>query len=239
MQARSVQYTSKEQVLLAYQEQGIPSLAIMQGKQFMFRFISDDVNEGSEYLEKILDSLVLSASAAIYTLCLYENKNGGIITSSTPYDLSFNFRFAVQSQSQNFVPNMGSPREVFPVFMSRMEKLEEQISELRNELAEKDDEGQGDELGLIGRLLENPAIQNLLTGLISQKQITASSQAATVGSIPESGLNGPNISEKLFQAIIVLQQHDNKLDEHLTKLAAIAAEKPKKFKALLSALELM
>lgn len=226
----SLQYTKKEQVINAYQLQEIPSWAIAHRRQFLFKYIGEDLEEGAEQLEKILEDL--QNSAAVYTLRLYEKTNGERITDKTPYDLSFNFRF--KTESENYLPGLGgSPREILPLFMQKLETMQEEISALRREReeeSEEDTEPQEDTIGKITQLLSNPAVMAML-----QKFFPAGSPTQ----VPAQ-LSGIGDEEKKIQAALeILRAADPQLGSHLLKLAQVAQNDKQKFSGLISMIDLL
>ena len=89
---KSVQFTDAGQVIGAYESRGVPRFAIFQDRQFLFKYEGEDLETGAAMLSDWLD--LLKNSAAIYTVAVYEDADR--ITSKTPYDGSFNFRFKDQ-----------------------------------------------------------------------------------------------------------------------------------------------
>jgi hypothetical protein len=73
---KSVQFHTLENVLNAYQLRDVPAFAIYQGTQLMVKYEGTDIDEGSALLEQFLQ--MLQNSAAIYSLCVYEEFSGKI-----------------------------------------------------------------------------------------------------------------------------------------------------------------
>jgi hypothetical protein len=221
---RSVQYTSKDQVLSAYETFEIPSWSIRNGNQLLWKYSGDDIAAGEQLLDRVLNDLVKAKSIGIYTLCLYEE--AGEIKLKTEYDLSFNFRF--QSESENYVSGLGgSPSAV----LEEIRLMRKEIEELRAEREEEDDAPENGPLGSIGELLKNPEVMALLGKIFN----------STPGQVPAqlSGITADDEEKKIQQAIPVLKIHDPKLGSHLLKLAELAEKNSVKFKTMISILDSM
>jgi hypothetical protein len=229
---RSIQYTTKQAILDAYEDFEVPSWAITtnNGKQFLVRYKGDSIEEGGAKLDKFLSDLLESKSMGIYTLLLYEEP-GEVVNIKTPYDLSFNFRFNVESE--NYVNGLGGPpREYLPALLSEIKELRKKIDDLERE-RDDDDEPEKDTLGRITELLSNPQIAALLGRLLPPQNGLPQSQPGQLSGIEQD-------QEKLTErAIEILRGHDPQLGTHLMKIAEIAVKSKSKFSTLISILDSM
>lgn len=225
----SIQFTSREQVQSAFDEQDdLPNFGIFQRSQLVFKYTGGNKDEGSEYLGKILTSLEQSQSIAVYTLALYEKKVERPTVSN--YDCAIGFR--LRNEAVGYVPGMGSPAQVFPEIIQQLKDLRKEIEELKQQREEEDDDNdQPTTLETVTGLLENPAIQNLINGLMSK----STKQTASLSGVPDNATE----DQKLAAAIQVLRIADPQLSDHLLKLAELSQNNPKKFQAILSTVELL
>ncbi len=124
-------------------------------------------------------------SAAIYKFCLYEDLQGNRINNKTPWDLSNNFRFKDSPSAY------GSPE----VYGGNYGAMLMELKEMRKELnALKNQEPAENELGMIGRIMENEALQPLIMGLVNKAADWIYSPAKGVGELKRvSGV--PNAAE--------------------------------------------
>ena len=230
----SIQIKGLDNVVAAYTNREVAPWSLWQGKQFMFKYEGEDINEGASQLEQTLQMLAQSSNA-IYTLKVYEELGkGGKIKNNTPDDGSFNFKLNLDSQeiTANQYSTMNNRNEV----LQRLAAIEEKLS---NDEEEEEEQPQDYGLGMIGTILTHPTIQPIATqfmlGILS-KILPAGSQPPA-NQPPAAAINGIDEDNVIEQAIETLQQHDDKLAEHLQKLAAMAEQNPQGFKFLLQTLD--
>jgi hypothetical protein len=236
--SKSVQFTSVDGVVNNYTEQGIPDFALFNGKQMLSRYNGGDLQEGADILEKIIRGYDASRSMAVYTVCLYDRdpkQKTLAIKSTTPYDVSFNFRF--HTQSEEYISGLGGhPREIFPLWQKQLEELKQEIKELREEredllaeIQERDAVPAGN-LDAITGLLNNPMVAGLIGKLLGTP--------ATAPAL--SGPDQPQAEEeKLSRALEILVQADPLIGTHLLKLATVAVNDRAKFANLIAMLDLL
>lgn len=224
----SVQFRDKDSVLTAYEDRGVPPFAIFQGKQFLFSFRGDNIDEGREYLQKILD--MIDHSAAIYTLCVYEDlRDGEKIKNTTPHDGSFNFRFNEYQPSE--ARALGMPGNSFEVYELKKEikELKETIEELKNS-DEEEETTENKIIGTIERVMNIPGINDLIlnfVGALKPKQNITAIGAA------------PGEEEKAQKAFSELAEKYPIFADKVIYLRRLMDEDPKKLESLLSYLNLL
>lgn len=239
----SIQFKGIDVVLEAYESRNVAAWSLWQGRQFLFKYEGDNVTEGANELHSILDKLKHSTNA-IYTLKVYEDLGkGGKIKNNTPDDGSFNFKLNFDEQeisSQQY----GSLR--------RQDKLEQDIAELKQMILERDNEEEEDEphrLGVIGEILNDPGISQILQPLIQPFLSKILGLGSTPAQTPMRSISGINDDTRstntanddaaatLNEAIKILKEADPKLPEHLMKLATLSKESPDSFNFLLQTLD--
>lgn len=223
--ARVVQFERPEEVMKAYENMDMPAWSLVQGKQIIFAYEGNDLDEGLQLLEQWCKQL--AQSTAIYTLCLFRD-GVGEIKSNTPYDRSFNFRFNkpefVNSGSLGYV-QMNNAVE------SRIAALEKTIKErLDKDDDDDEEEEEKDVVGAITKLAENPLIAAIMGRLLG---ITIPANRAAM-----SGVNSTNINadQKLATALKILSECDPELPDHLYSIAMIAKNDPPTYKQLITLL---
>ncbi len=231
--AFSVQFTCPETVLSAYLNRNCAAWSIWQGKQFMFKYDGNTVEEGQAQLIEIL-GVLSESSNAIYTLKVYEDLDGKKIKENTPCDGSFNFKLNMESQmiTNSQYTRFGN----LNAMQSELAAVKEELRILREEREEPEEDATQDALGKIGALMENPVIMKLAAMIFGPKAGTvAPSQMpmlqGSIGNVPGTQ------DEEIKKAIEVLKSKDERIAEHLTKLAKIAVEQPGSFTFLLQSLD--
>lgn len=228
----SVHFKGIDNILNAYEQRNVAAWSLWQGSQFLFKYEGTNISEGAQALNDILDRLAQSSNA-IYTLKVYEELPGGKIKDKTPHDGSFNFRLNVDSQE---ITNSqyGAIRNQNAI-LEKLERLEQRMNE-------KEEEG-GDEpenkLGLIGEILNDPGVSQIVQPLIGPLLNKLFGLAGVTPQMPMRSISGisDEAAATLNEAIRILKDADPKLPEHLMKLATLSKESPDSFKFLLQTLD--
>lgn len=220
---RSVQFNHIENVISAYELRAVAAFSIYQGKQLLLKYEGESIEQGAALLNEFLPNL--SGSAAIYTLCIYEEFTGRI-NDKTPYHGSYNFKFIENTPSYNQSSTMLQGVE------SKINALSEKLDrlEVERELSTDDNALQG--MDRIGQILSHPLIEKLMPvvmGFIQPKEETKKLPAAM------AGINRENydISRELKEAVLSMLAATNESEQALIKLGAVAKKDPGKFKNLL------
>lgn len=257
----SIQFRGLNEVLKAYENRDAQGWSLWDGKSFMFRGIG--INE----LTTTLESLDRNGSTAIYTCKVYEEiDNVKKIKQNTECDGSFNFRLYDREEDGRYLPGRGLS-SVEDRLNERMNQFEDRILKVLENMTDPgEDPGEQQQDGLMGTitgLLQDPdklgKLINLGKSIFGQPV-----QPAYVGNVNKltEGLgNGgdPSLSPSSLQtsqaapvtpeeyearvnrlgvAINTLEKADNKIVDHLEKLASISVNKPDQFKMLIGMLEL-
>lgn len=224
----SVHFKGIDNVLNAYEARKVPAWSLWQGSQFLFKYEGTDISEGANALNEILDRLAESSNA-IYTLKVYEELTGGKIKDKTPHDGSFNFKLNLDGQE--ITTNQYSTLRNQNAILEKLEALEQRM----NEREEEGEEEPQSKLGLIGEILNDPGISQIVQPLIAKffGLGTATPQ------MPMRSISGISDDDRstLNEALKILEKADPKLPEHLMKLAQLSQESPDSFKFLLNTLD--
>lgn len=256
--AGSVQFYGKDEVLQAFENRRVQLWSIWQGSQYMFK------GEGANELDTHLDTL--QHSDATYTLKVYEDiKDLAKLKSNTPNDGSFNFKLSIPFNRMNGIPG-SNPGGYYPGYWGD-KKLEDRLQKLEALILKKSEEPEEKQtlqeavISGLGNLLSNP--NELASLLLAAKELfrpaapavqsapvmpanpyQAAPRPASLGAVSTSqGQGGKEYSETEIQrmqdAIDKLCDLDERLPDHLEKLAAIGEKNPAQFKFLLSTLDTM
>lgn len=232
--ASSIQFKGIDSVVAAYENRDVPAWSLWQGKQFIFKYEGNSIDEGSQQLTEYLNMLAQSTNA-IYTLKVYEDVPGGKIKSNTPDDGSFNFK--INADSQEITNNQYSRMNNSNAILERLERMEQRLIEREEEEGDEEPESK---LGLIGEIISHPTIQPIAQAFITNiLGIGKTNGTAAPAQMPRAAISGINDDAILSEAIKELTAHDPKLPEHLAKLAALAKENPQGFQFLLTTLDNM
>lgn len=248
----SVQFRSAADVLQAFENVKCPAWSLWDGKRFMFK------GTGRDELESFLDLMNENgASNAVYSLAYYDKATSAAgINSKTPFDGSFNFRL----NSDEMEVNTGQYRDFIrqTSLVSKVNGLEAKFEKLLEVMAhsQQPEPEQENKLGIVGEILQHPAIAPILPGLIqslAEKLLNpgqgpqqppqlhqpapvalyqAPARVAGIGNVLEQ-------DQALETAVATLLQYDKKLAEHLTKLAALAQRDPATFNYIMGQLDQM
>lgn len=242
--ATDFQFVGIDETLEAYESRSVDAWALFAGKRMIIR------GTGIDSLKKFLTMISNSGTVAVYTLKVYETVSDDTeIKSNTPDDGSFNFK--IHSLERGGMSGIigrhyGDPIETIA---DRLDVIEEKLSGT----GAVQDEGVMSQIttALIG-MLQEPRKLNEFIGALSGKP----SQPAPVHSYPVPGtvtgvsrigqpqpttapanLTSENNLQRIGDAIEAIGKHDERIVEHLEKLAKIARENPQQFKTLLILLD--
>jgi len=241
---KSVQFHTLENVLNAYQLRDVPAFAIYQGTQLMVKYEGKDIDEGSALLEQFLQ--MLQNSAAIYSLCVYEEFTGKISNKSA-YHGSWNFRFnqiTEGAQQGNFM--LQSVNDKLSGLSSRLDALS--AKQIAEELEGEDDPQSKLLSGMdrIGEILGHPLVERFIPVILSAFKISPDELLRTQQQLQApaamAGVNGAVdtlISANVLQAVTFMLQASKETEGALIQLGEIAAENPAHYKKLLGYIKLL
>lgn len=250
MRNNGVTFKGADQVIKAYEMNEMPVWSIWSGNNMPFVSEEEDLSAGADMLKQALDMIAAGGSESTYTLKVYKSVPPAGIKSNTPWDRSFNFSIfnpgAVGSPFQQRTNTMlGAIDERF------MEMKTDLLGRIMDKLDKEDEEEEnkkpGGIIGFLNGFLEDPQIKQVISQQIGRWVggfLNPSSPVAAIGGIEQpttpmqpTQINLPDDQvQKINQAISILAAHDNKLGDHLLKLAAIARDNPGKYKMALTML---
>ena len=217
----TLQFIGKEQVEKAFENMEVDFWAIFQNKQFMFK------GQGMDELSNVLQMLEGVGAASVYTLKIYEDvKTKSGIKSNTPDDGSFNFRLAepLEANMSGLGMSMNSK------LLQTLSGIDERLKLLEDTEPEPEP---GGGLGRIGVILENPALQPIISQVL-ERVMGALLPPAVSQNKPMAALSGINDDIVIMEIINKLKVHDPQILAHLQKLLSIAETNPELFKALIT-----
>lgn len=206
----NVHFWGVDNVVKAYNQRGVDTWAVCQGKQMLNK--GDSADELKSYLENLWQD-----SQAVFVLNVYEMDVDNV-KPSTPNDGSFNFKLSLQNHGSTVSRNE-------QLILSELNALKLKFEELETDEL---DEPEPDMWEKISGLLEKPAVVGLinkLTGLNMQP-------VAKIGNVPPGDQDND-----INTAIGILKVKDPFLGKHLMKLAKMATDNPANFQFLLSTLD--
>jgi hypothetical protein len=158
---KSVQFRDADSIVAMYKSMQIPAFGVKQGSSLNWKYPRNDsvqpnIEDGAAELQGFLDLITDNQSAAIYTLCLYEEP-GTRITDKTPVDLSWGFRLRDQ-----VVGNV--PGEMwgggYGQLLGELRIMKKELEDLKKKPADADNK-----LGLIGEIMEMEAVQPIMLAI--------------------------------------------------------------------------
>lgn len=248
--ATGIDLRGGEQVMAAFDLHGTPFFAIYQGKDLKFYHDAEDIDGARELLQQHVDMLNHGQSTAPFKIVFYTQLNSAGKLTNDNIKGSNTFRICTPGVSYNN-PNFGNPEFIgsYSDKRERISVIEQQnakISELTEKLdllleqkAIEDEEteaeataGVGSFQNIIGAVLSNPTVQNVLIGkllafvdqVLPDKQQAPAAQIA--GVLDETEVQGA--LRTLFAAGMTIAD--------LQKLAQMSENEPAMFNFLLSQL---
>lgn len=242
MSSGAVHFKGRDQVLSAYEANGIGPWALMSGKNILAQFREDDTVQGAALLEEWISRLYAGGSTALYQLRIYEDPLKGAITNTTPFNYSFQFRL-IENEETGYSRGLSSP--VYAQMEARIKKLEMEKAALEDD----DDEGEiGGIQGFIGSILQKPEVQEMILnkflgfmgGIMGRTPQPASmagvpvpGQASEVIDMTTVYANLPSDQrQQLDKALEILLTKDAQAGTRLYKIAMILKENPARYEML-------
>lgn len=227
----SIQFGDKDSAIKAFENVDCPAWSVWQSKQLLFKGI------GETDLDAFLEMLAAGSTNAIYTIRYYEGiTDKKHIKNDTPFDGSFNFKLNADSQQINNSQYavLANKNEL----LSRVNGLDQKFDAIMSKLEEEEEEEEEptNRLGIIGEIIGHPAIAPLIPQVLSMMlgikpgETAPQYIPATVGNIPDTKMN---------EAIERLKLFDDRLADHLMKLANLAEKDPGTFKMIMQSLDAM
>ena len=246
MRSSTVAFRGVNQVVAAYGNNDMPAWSIWSGKEMMFAFCTDDIEEGKEMLRTTLKDLYNGGSEAQFALRVYEDMPAtGKIKSNTPWDRSFSF---VLYGDEEYSPYRAGRMSYSKEADEKIQAMQKEIDDLKLALleAEEPEEKPDGINGIIAGIMEMPGIKQALAAKLAGFINTVipfggNPQPAAVAGLPEGNQPIPSLLDaeqqaKVQQAINVLCTKDAKLGDHLMKIAEIALSNIKQYNGMVAML---
>lgn len=245
MATDAVQVRGIEGVIERYKAIGIAPWASCKGKAMNAKYEGNDLVEGAEILQQYLESLQRFNSAASYELRLYEDLGSAKkIRPSTPDYLSFIYSVKESGSDHVIGPQFNGAMSLFKELYEErftnfqlqftLEKMREEIDELRDELAKEPEPTQPDNKGIGALLLEASAPKLAeIGGAIGDRiieLILPTKPKALAGIVLENG--SIDDDKVIYEAVTRLKKSvtcQPGLPVILTKLADMAEKRPFNF----------
>jgi hypothetical protein len=246
--AISIQFYGIDDVINAVEKSKCPAWAIFQGRQFMFKCELPTLDESTQLLKEILESL--AENSVIYTIKLYECSEGEArkIDEKTKCDAgSFNFKLTeLEDLTQRRERYISGRIDRKNSFEERMLALEQKLDAVLKDDEPEDEDEETLETAVIG-MIQDPHklmefFQTLQQGqaMLMGKNISPSSIGSVLqrGQIKEGTRSGPaeaqpNLSQpteqdiqRLHAALDTLGRNDPNIIANLEKLAILSQDKP-------------
>jgi hypothetical protein len=199
-----------------------PYYSVWIGKSKLFENTISDMEEAERNLINNLQAPLQNGTTAVFTIKFYKK----VIQDKEENDI-----LAMEIGENNFRLNefdgmSGPPENRQPYvrnneLLNEIKRLHDRLDILENE--ESEDPGQN----VLGSLLGNPAIQEVLSGVLAN--LLTPKVAAGIAGVNDN-------DEKIIRALEILKKADPSLGDHLLKLAAIAQNNPGQFNMLLKML---
>jgi hypothetical protein len=212
--SKSVQIRNADTLCKMYERMKIPCWGIKQGAALNWKYEGEALEDGETELRAYLEMLEENETAAIYTLCLYQDPPGGRITDKTPADLSNNFRLLDNQGTVGSAEKYGGG---YGALLAEIKELKKELNALKNQEPEN-------KLGVLGDLMEYEAFQPIMMGLATRAADWIMG-AGKVGELKRvSGI--PGISEPTGKAYAGDWRSDGRISVSLDQLAARCEDLP-------------
>lgn len=226
---RNVQFRSADNVLQAYRANNVPAFSVSAGTQLLTSYAGTDMEEGEQLLDKFLELLEQSKSAATYSVRVYKKlgKNEDI-NNKTAYHGSFNFnltdRIVGSLSGLGANENGVSLARDFYDLKKQFEEQRQMIADLLEKLGEQSEDN-GSEKPNIGETLLASVLPHL--PLLIEKLFPPKSTEPGQQQINGIFLNYPETErERIDKALEQLAKHTKDLPGLMEKLARYAAKNP-------------
>ena len=207
----------------------------------IYAFTDDDMHESRQSLEDNLIAAVSAGITATLTLRIHPKKpKEGYFKNGSESMIATYFRpveFEIMPYNNSMSGNNIQLSNQLAAMESKINALQMQLAQ---EDEEEDDEEEEDK-GILGTLMGNPAVKQMMMNVISNLLTTAPKTNVTNLAGIETDISTQEYTEeddKIDEAIERLKKHDPKLGDDLLKLCSIAENDPAQFNMLLKMLRM-
>lgn len=235
-------FRGKEAILKAYKFNKVPAWAIFVDRIPMFSYEGNDLNEGEDFLEEVLDNLIECMGNGTYQLRVYKEVTAKGILNTTAFNYGFKFQLL--------------PDDEYEIKSGRatISGLQKQIDDLKNGVGEMDDDGDDNSFSSqIGRMLGRPEVQDFVlqkifgfvNNIFGPKNSAPANMAGftTMDTTQQQQQTPPTAAElysalpaqekaNFDQAAYILMANDPQVGTNLMKLANLLVNKPDMYQQL-------
>jgi hypothetical protein len=243
---RTVQLRSVQNVLEAYENWDTPHFAIWNAKQLLFAYDKNEgsIDEGIQLLQQWLQWIEAGESAGIYTLAIYKDPVKSI-TNATPYNGSVNFQLHQYQYGGNGGGQLmaGASDPGIKMLVDEMKAMRLELNKIQKDQDGTDDDDDGDMLGKVATLLNNPIVTGIIGSLFPNIK---PGKPTHMAAIPNPSGHSTRIAgvttsdadnqKRIADALAKLQQTVPNLPDILEKLSQLAEKKPSNFQFYTTAL---
>jgi hypothetical protein len=233
-------FKGKEAILKAYRFNKVAPWAVVVDRIPMFSYEGDDLSEGEDYLEQVLDNLKDAMGNGTYQLRVYREVPAKGIVNSTPFNFGFKFQLLDDEEFES--------RSIGGSSIAALKKRIEQL-----ESGGGDEEEEDKSFGArVGRMFEHPQVQEFVMqkifGFVNQifgpKNPMPANMAGFTTMDTQQQQGNPPTSAELYnalppqeranfdQACYVLIGNDPQIGTNLLKLANLLQNNPSMYQAL-------
>lgn len=242
----AVQFYGMENVMSAAENLECPAWGIFINRSLFTKYEGDDLTTSLQFLQKNLEALQPSGTAAIYTLKFFEQQPGSKlkITEKSVCDAgSFNFKLIEPEEREMRAIGNSSQYGVIAEMRKEMQEMRQLIMEMSEPIEDSEPETLGsvllDAVKNPQQLMDLLNVGKMLLGIPVQQQ-----PVHAIGNINSAAAQQQQPQEyseetivRLQTAVATLEKNDPKLVEHLEKLAAMSETDKGTFSFLLSMLD--
>ena len=223
-----------------------PYWSVMDAKNaIIFQFAEDDLHESRQALEDNLIAATQAGITATLTLRLHPKKpKEGYFGKNAEAMLTTYFR-PVEFETLPYNSNIMYGQQNNNL-SNQLAAMESKLNALQMQLAEEEEgeeEEEEEDQGILGALMGNPAVKQMLMNVVANLVTPQHSQPNVTnlaGIEPQTAdpVEYTDEEMKIDEAIERLRPHDPQLGDDLLKLCSIAENDPKQFTMLLKMLRM-
>jgi hypothetical protein len=255
-----VQFDNKQDVIDAYESMDIASWGLFTGRYLNFSYSGQEISEGKALLASYLDLLQTNQerqpTPILFSLHVYDLPPGQKVNSKTAYSAAFNFQligygdtWAAKNGLQGLtIGQINGGGGVNKLLIDEIKAMRLELAEMKKANDDDDDDDDGIEdygLGKIGKAIQHPMVQQVLTGLLSlipnrnnlppmtPDQPNDNAEGRKIAGVPTTA------DEKIDYSLDVLCNAVSDFPDILMKLAAMAQKKPGDLNFYVNALRAM
>ena len=218
-------FSNYTDILAAYRENEMPAFAVFSGaKDILCRYSGDDLEEGAEHLENFLKRLE-SGSVKVK---IYADPPKSRINSKTEPDLVLPYqrKYSAEEKDEHYQRS-----GVAGMIIGEIRQLKTELAEMKLAAVAADEEEDDEELadqmqpapgGILGAILGNPSVQQIITNFLTN--ISANIVTPAVRPTALAGTGETMTSERKLALVDVLFEKGMTAAD-LEKLAAMPADR--------------